>query len=299
METFNVKINDKYSLNGIHFPIKDPKAYLVISTGMTEHSGRYIPLATFLNAASYEVYVLDHFGQGLNVTRVEDLQKWPSNAWNMTLKALNDLVLSLKKKGLSTYIMGFSMGSFFMQGYLETYPNSADKVVIAGSNGPRRFSTSFGYHVAKLIATKKNWDEKSHLVQYLILGDYQRAVKNRTNDNQWLSYNEKNVQSFSSDPLCGSVNTNGFYQEFLYGMNELYKKKNEKRISASDKILILSGVDDPCGSFGKGPKKLYKMYKKLGVKDVNIKVFNHMRHEIFNEVNKEDSYSALLNFLDK
>ena len=62
-------------------------------------------------------------------------------------------------------------------------------------------------------------------------------------------------------------------------------------------ILIVSGAEDPIGGYSKRVMKLDKMYKKLGLNDVNTIIYPNMRHEILNEINKEVVYNDILNFL--
>ena len=53
-------------------------------------------------------------------------------------------------------------------------------------------------------------------------------------------------------------------------------------------IFLIAGDADPVGEYGKSVKKLFSTYKKLGIKDVSLKIYPEARHELFNEPNKED-----------
>jgi len=297
MGIISIKINEKYSLKGNHYSSEDTKANLLIITGMDEHSERYEGFAKILNKEGIDVYVLDHFGQGLNCLDHKDIQKSPHDAWNMTLKAINIEVKELRKFGLPVYLLGHSMGSFFAQSYLEHYPNTVDKVIIMGSNGPRKALLSTANFLSKLTTTKSNWDKPSKFMQNMALGAYSKAIKNSKTSTDWLSYNEANVAKYNADPYCGQVNTCGFYHEFFYGMNTLYKGKLLKNISPEEDILIVSGEEDPVGDEGKGPKKLYSMYLKRGVKKVKLILYPHMRHEILNETGNEKPIEDIKEFL--
>ena len=63
-------------------------------------------------------------------------------------------------------------------------------------------------------------------------------------------------------------------------------------------ILIISGSNDPVGDQGKGVKKLYNFYRKNHL-NVTLKLYDKARHEILNEINKEEVYNDILNFLNK
>ncbi|MFA6829482.1 MAG: alpha/beta hydrolase [Bacilli bacterium] len=297
MEQFETKINNEYSLRGTVFKINEPKAILLGITGMQEYSARYAGFAKDLNEAGYSFYMLDHFGQGLNARTVDDQQIWPFDAWKMTLQALKNTVEELRKQGKPVYLMGHSMGSFFVQSYLEYYPKSVEKAIIMGSNGPGQ---PFGLasFLAKITTTKKTRNQKSVFINNMALGAYAKSIKDRKTDLDWLSYNEENVQTYIAEPYCGHPNTKGFYVEFMAGMNTLYKKANTSRISRDEHILLVSGEDDPVGG-KKGVTKLYDFYKKLGVKDVTLKLYPQMRHEILNELDRQIVVDDILEFLAK
>lgn len=300
MPVFEVKINEEFSQKGIDYKVDVPKAHLLIITGMGEHAERYERFALALNKLNISVHVLDHFGQGQNAKSIEEQQQWPKNAWKMTQVALNNKVKELRKDNVPVYLMGHSMGSFAVQNYLLNYPNSVDKAIIMGSNGKNnKMAISIGNTIARITTTKKNWNKKAAFIENMSLGAYSRSIKNRTSDIDWLSYNEENRKKYAADPYCGHYNTFGFYHEFMDGMNTLYKKKNLKKLSKDEHILVIAGEDDPVGANGKGPRALEKMYKEYGVKDVTLITYPHMRHEILNETDSDKVIKDLIEFIEK
>lgn len=297
MEAFSVKVGN-WVQKGNCWKAEPATSNLVFMTGMQEHSERYDHLARYLNNFGISVYVLDAVGQGLNAPRPEDQQKWFKGAFDTNVSAAHQKVMELKEETkLPTFIMGHSMGSFMTQRYLELFPDSADKVVIWSSNGPRRMKMACAYMLASILTNKRNWDKPSKFISNASFGPYARTVKNRKTDVDWLSYDEENVKDYIADSYCGAENTHGFWKEFLRGMNELYKKKNLKKVSKNEKILIVAGEEDPVGEMGKGPRRLKEMYEKLGVSNVTIFMFPHMRHEIHNETEKHLVYKVLSDFL--
>lgn len=299
MAVFEVKYNDEFVQKGNDYLIEKPKAHLLIITGMDEHSSRYETFAHELNEKGYSVSVLDHWGQGENAKSVEEQQQWPKGAWKMTQADLNKKVQELRKDGVPVYLMGHSMGSFAVQNYLINYPGTVDKVIIMASNGKNnKAAIKAGNLICKMMTTKKNWNKHAKFIENMSIGAYAKSVKNRKDDLEWLSYNEENRKNYAADPYCGHYNTFGFFHEFMDGMNELYKKKNLKRISKDEHILVIAGADDPVGACSKGPKALEKMYKSLGVKDVRLCIFPHMRHEILNETERDKVVDTIVEFLD-
>jgi alpha-beta hydrolase superfamily lysophospholipase len=295
---FDVTLPNGHLQRGMAYTAEGTKKNLLIMTGMNEHATRYGDLAGYLNAQGFDVYVLDAIAQGLNAPKVEDQEKWFVGAFDENVQAANIEIELLKKGGKPTYLMGHSMGSFMVQRYLELYPNTVVKVIEMGSNGPALAKMKMAYGLAKILVNKKNWDKPCKPLSNAGLGAYAKAVKNRKTDLDWLSYNEENVKKYMADPYCGHEDTGGFWHEFLKGMATLYKKNELAKISKDEKILIISGAEDPVGECSKGSTRLAEMYRKLGLKDVTLVLYPHMRHEIHNEKDHAIVYKQISDFLN-
>ena len=187
------------------------------------------------------------------------------------------------------------MGSLLIQGYMEKYPLDVSKVILMGTNGGQRIQMKRGYIFFKLFTNKKNWNKQAHKLQELGINAFSKKIKNRRKKYDWISYNEDNVDSYMSDPLCAHDLTWGFLKEFVKGLAIIWDKKEMKKIQKDIKIYITSGADDGHGRYLKGPKWLIREYMKLGIKEVRYKFYPNMRHEIHNEIGKEEVYKDLLN----
>ena len=64
-------------------------------------------------------------------------------------------------------------------------------------------------------------------------------------------------------------------------------------------LYIISGDDDPVGDLGSGVRKVYEMFLKSGKKDVECKLYKGFRHEILNEIGKEQVYNDILAWTTK
>lgn len=287
-EIVRQEFKDGTSKLGYAWTIKKPKANVIIITGMVETAHRYSDFAEFLCDHGYNVYCMDHYGQGLNAGEKEEgyLAKGivPNSFFSKSVHDCDELVSKLRASLLPTFIFAHSMGSFMLQDYIQRYSLHVNKVVICGSNGPNaKAAYGFGYFVTKLLVHKKNALKEGKFFDKLIFGGYNKKIKHPRTSFDWLSVNTENVDKYMLDDLCGFVPCNKFYKEFLKGDKRLYKRKFLKKVRKDMSIFIIAGKDDPVGAYGKGPQKLAKMYKKLKIEDVRCKVYDNMRHEIMNE----------------
>ena len=275
------------------------KGNVVIFEGMEEHVSRYDEFAKFLNENNYNVYALDTYGQGENVSPdLSDAGIWPVNGFAKMVCAHHEMVNEARKNGLPTYIFSHSMGSYMGQDYIQRFSGDVEKVVLCGA-GSYNPAVGPGKVVAAIVTTKKNRNQKAKLLNNLMFGSFDKKIKNPRTAFDWLSYNQENVDKYINDPLCGFGPTNGFCLEFCKGMAPLFKKKNFSRVSKDQKLFIITGREDPVSNYSKYTFDLEKRYTAIGLKDVTVKVYDGMRHEILNEDRRQEVYNDILEFFNK
>ena len=136
-----------------------------------------------------------------------------------------------------------------------------------------------------------------YLLDRVILGEYNKSFSPNRTPKDWISSDKQSVDEYINDPLCGYPVTNGLWNDLLSGFLRVFDKRNYK-ISKNIPILIISGSHDPVGDNTKGTKKLYKFLSTI-FDNIEIELINNARHEVFNEINKENNYNKLLNFIEK
>ena len=296
MRKISLQVNEGDTLFGNCWEVDNPIANVIIMEGMEEYGARYDGLATFLNKKGFNVYALDCYGQGENIS--DDLSNasfWPKNGFEKQVCAHHAMVEKAKENGMPTYIFSHSMGSFMCQDFIQRFPGCVDKVVLCGS-GSRNPAVGPGYLLARLLTNKRTRNKKAKFLSALMFGNFNKKIENKVTDFDWLSYNRENVRKYLADPKCGYGPTNGFCLEFIIGLKNLYKKDRLAKISKDQKIFLITGAEDPVSNYSKSTEILLKMYKDLGINDVTSKVYPHARHEILFEDCKEEVYQDVLDF---
>lgn len=111
--------------------------------------------------------------------------------------------------------------------------------------------------------------------------------------------NENVLTNYNNDSLCGFKFTTNGYKTLFSLLHFVDKEKNLTDIPKELPIFIISGMEDPVGDYGKGPKNVYDTYKKIGIKDVSIKLYEDIRHEILNDVEREQVFTDILNWIEE
>lgn len=286
------------ALRGHHWMINNPKANVIIVTGMQEHSNRYDEFAEFLNKNGFNVYCLDYYGQGENV-RNGKYGLVPKDAFFKMADTIYELQIKLDRETeLPTYLFGHSMGSFIAQAYLQRHRDVCKKVVLSGTSGKIPMA-KLGFKLAKMKINAKNWDEPSPFFEKLSVGAYQKTIKNREFDCDWISYNRENRVKYDADPACGQMCSNGFYYNLLSGTSIIFDKQYIQTINPEADILVVVGEHDAVSRNAKDAYTLIKRYQKYDHYKIKLNVYKNMRHEVLNEDDKMTVFNDILEFYNK
>lgn len=281
-------------------PESQVRAVLQISHGVSEYILRYEPFAEYLTARGFAVVGHDHLGHGQSVAEGSArLYFGPKGSWNWVVDDIDQRRNLAKEKfpQVPYFLLGHSMGSFLARTYLIRYPGAVDAVVIMGTGQMPPAVIAGGMAVAAEEARRVGEDQVSPLVDKLSFGAYnKRFAPNRTNFD-WLSLNQDNVDRYIADPLCGGNATIGLFREMLGGLSFIAKPQNLKRMNLNIPVLFISGEMDPVGDCGKGVQRAYESFRKAGVRDVSLKLYPELRHEILNETCRETVYDDIYQWL--
>ena len=296
MREFALKVNED-KLIGHAWEVKDPIANVVIFQGMEEYGLRYDHFAKFLNQNCINAYALDCYGQGSNVkSDFSNESFWPEDGFFKMVDAHYCMVEEAKKNGAKTYVFAHSMGSFMGQMFIQKHPGAVDKIVLCGT-GSKKPGMGLAVMLAKRVGTGKKRFQKAKFLNKMMFGSFNKKIKNPKTDYDWLSYNAENVEKYVNDPLCGFGPTNGFCYQFLKGLKAMYTLDGLNKIDKNQSVFLISGDADPVTNYGKSTQKMFDLYKNLGLKKVEKKIYSQARHELIFEACRDEVYKDILDYL--
>lgn len=260
------------------WPVAKPKGCVQLVHGLGEHARRYDHLAAALNRAGYSVYADDHRGHGATGLRMtaEGTTKKQGNLGKGGMAAVFEGVRQLshiivgENPEEPLVLLGHSWGSMIAQRIFNQYSDEYDGLVLSGSSILIPGVTpSSGFN--------KKWAKTPNSSGY-----------------EWLSRDEEVGREFLADPK-------NFPETAIqvFGITNAAKLMGipSKQIDSHVPILLMAGSDDPLGG-EKGNKRLLDAYRKAGVHDVELVIYHDARHEIFNEINKDEVIADLVAWLD-
>lgn len=303
MKKYTEKIASKDSKNSLNTVIweteKEPVGVLQIVHGMAEYIDRYDDFAKYMTEHGFNVIGHDHLGHGYSVSDERDYGFFAEeNGDKIIIEDMHSVTQYAKEKWeeLPNFILGHSMGSFCLRQYLTKYSNDVFGAIIMGTG----WIPSAAALLGKTIATNTCKSKGSHTVNPLLikltLEPYNKPFAPARTNCDWLSRDEKQVDLYVNDKLCGFDFTAGAYKDFFTVLEKIAKNRQLIGMRKSLPILITSGSVDPVGG-KKACEKLNAQYKRCGINDVTLKLWENDRHEILNELDKSDVYDYIYNWL--
>ncbi|MEY4417836.1 MAG: hypothetical protein RIQ88_274 [Actinomycetota bacterium] len=260
------------------WPVENPKAIVQIAHGLGDHARRYDHLAHALNQAGYSVYADDHRGHGVTGSKqvASGQTKTMGNLGPGGIKAAFEQVheftnlIKAENPGQKIVLFGHSYGSFIAQKLVNMYSDEYDAVILSGSSlllpgvlGAGNFN--------------KKWAKDKDVTGY-----------------EWLSRDKEVGKKFAEDKytfLADAAKVLGIPN----GLQLFFTPK--KGIREDLPLLIQAGSDDPIGGT-KGNEMLANTYRnKCGLDNVTAIIYHDGRHEMYNEINKDEVISDLLKFI--
>jgi alpha-beta hydrolase superfamily lysophospholipase len=197
-------------------------------------------------------------------------------------------------------LLGHSMGSFMVRTLLAKYPKSGvSAVILSGTGWMHRGIINSGIAAATLVAKRIGADKPSKLISDMMFGSYNRKIRHQRTAFDWLTRDHRIVDAYVADPLCGFTMTAGLAKEMLTGLLYIQEPEHMAKMRKDLPIFFIAGAEDPVGNYGEGVKQTVQAFLKAGMKNVSMRLYPLCRHEVLNELNREEVYGNILDWLKK
>lgn len=254
-----------------------PKAVFQLTHGLGEHALRYERLAQELVAAGYSVWADDHRGHGAT-----GMQQYAGDTTRLGrlgpggLRATVDdvrhftAIIRAQNPGVPVVLFGQSWGSLMAQKVIDSNAGDYDGVVLAGT----------AYRT----------------LRHMNSGDLSRRHRQPGGTGyEWLSRDPAVADAFVADPLT-------FYADVprLFGIPDGLRLlgRPTKTMEKNLPILLLAGSEDSLGGETSVAKLANAYVRRSKLTDVQAIVYPEARHEVFNEINRDEVVADLIAWLD-
>lgn len=283
-------------------PDGQPRAIVQIAHGIAEHVDRYSEFMEFLASHGYLVVANDHLGHGKSVGKNELMGFFASeDGWPYVVGDMERLHDRMHKEypQLPYVLFGHSMGSFLTRTFIIKHPDKYDAVILSGTGHQVKPLVLGGYAMASTAVKLYGPTKIGKKLNAVAFGSYTKGIENYRTEFDWLSRDEAQVDKYIADPLCGFVPTVSLFRDMMGGIKFVTDKKNINTMSKTQPVYFMSGDRDPVGDNGAGVERAYKAFCDAGLHDVMIRLYPGGRHEMLNEINKDDVYKDILAWLEE
>lgn len=283
-------------------PEEAPKAILQIVHGMAEYADRYHEFAVNMAERGFLVTGEDHLGHGLTVQQGGLYGYFCEN--DPATVVVRD-VHRLKKltqqeyPGLPYFMLGHSMGSFIVRNYICKYGTGIDGAVIMGTGMQKKAIVSSAGKMAAIQKVFYGSEYVSKALDKAVFGQYNKRIAAPKTESDWLNKDEKKVEEYRNDPMCGFTFTVNGFQTLFALLGRLYQQENLDGMPKQLPILFASGTEDPVGEYFEGVERAVQSFRDTGMQDVTVKKYEKGRHELLNEPEWEQVAEDIYNWLSE
>ena len=272
-----------------------PKAAVFIVHGMQEHRYRYEDFARFL--ADHDIAVVTYDLPGHGETDQGEDRGWfgENNGWrNLVMSAVEMAVFTRKQfPKIPVFLLGHSMGSMIGRCFLQLHDGLIDGIILSGAPVYTP-AASAGKTIALASAVRNGKKGHSSLLDQLATGSFNKGIENPRTPLDWLSYLEENVDRYIADPDAGFPFTVQGYKDLFDGMIQMNDLSLYRCNNPELPIYLIAGEDDPCIGGEKGFHYSAERLRQAGYKNVGVRMFPGMRHEILQEEDHMLVYNDIL-----
>lgn len=252
-------------LNVNKFEVENPKATIIITHGIAEHSMRYERIVGILNENNYNVITYDLRGHGQSQGKRGYLK-----SFHNFVDDLEVIVNKERVKGGKIFLLGHSMGGLITHLH----------------------SVKYG-HVTGLIISGAPTDYLKDVTPLKVIGPLVRFLRKKTN---FVDEQLSRVKQVETDYLNDPLNLKYFYfglayEMFVKGVRYLHTNVNNLSIP----VLLLHGSNDEIV-----PAMMTKNhFDKINFHDKQMILYEGSLHEILNDLDHEKVEQDIIKWLAK
>lgn len=296
LKSTNGKTNLTYF---VYEPQSEPKAMIQIAHGMSEYVERYEPLIDYLVQDGFLVFGNNHLGHKGSVASEADLGflGGTTQGWKYMYQDIIQMGELMKEQypQLKLFLHGHSMGSFLARAVMVNKPQNYDGVILCGTSGSNP-AIGMGKVAVKIVSALRGNRARSALLTKLFCGTYNSKYEKIRTSEDWLTRDNEIVDHYRADKYCSFVFTANGYLNLVELLEYVTSDDWYDKVPTDLPIFMISGEMDPVGGWGKGIREVDEKLRQKPRADYRMKLYPQMRHEIHNEIGKEEVYADILNW---
>ena len=278
-------------------PEGEPRAVLQFSHGLCGCKERYLDFMQFLARRGVACVAGDHRGHGASIRKREDLGYMYEGGYMALVDDMRQITEWIHRTfpGRPVYLLGHSMGSMAARVYTKYDDSSIDGLILTGSPS-REPLLGLAKALSGLLCGIGMSRMRLSFSQRTTSWKYNRRFASE-GVQAWTCSDSRSRAEFLANPLCNFYITANMSYNILSMMSEIYDEGRWCVSNPSMPIMFISGSDDPLML---GEPRFHRSAQNIcdrGYMNVTSAIYPAMRHEVLNEIGKEEVWADILDFM--
>jgi alpha-beta hydrolase superfamily lysophospholipase len=264
-------VDDVRIVYDVWTPGATPRGVVILAHGLGEHARRYDHVAARFGRDGLITYALDHRGHGRSGGKrvlVKDISEYTADFGTLVGIAAKE------HPGLTRIVLGHSMGGGIVFAYGVEHPDDYDLMVLSGPAVAAQLA------VSPLLG----WVAKT-------MGAIAPGLPLQALDASAVSRDPAVVNAYNTDPLVYHGKIPGGVARALLVVGETMPQRAP---SLTAPLLVVHGSDDRLIPV-EGSRRLGEA---VGSRDVELKVYPGLYHEVFNEPEQEQVLDDVVSWIN-
>lgn len=241
-----------------------PKAVLVVVHGLGDHSGRYGPFIRYFVQRGFAVALYDQRGHGRS-----EGERAHAGQFQDFLQDLAQFVQLTKERfpKLPMFLVGHSFGGQVALNFVVRYAKGLRGIILSSPN-------------VMLKLPVPNWKKK--------MADWAQNSMGRMKlshhiDSKMLSHDPEVVEAYDNDPLVFTHVTARLGAIIMHNLDIIMALASRIHVPA---LFLQAGSDEICS-----PEGTRAFFQRVPIVKKQLKVYDGMYHELFNETNRDQVFA--------
>ena len=278
-------------------PEGEPRAVLQFSHGLCGCKERYLSFMEYMAGKGIASVASDHRGHGTSIRTKDDLGYMYEGGYMALVDDMRMVTdwIHTTYPTCPVFLLGHSMGSMAARVYAKYDDSAIDGLILTGSPSKEPLLW-LGRAVSGFLCIFG----MSRLRMSFSQGFTSRRYNHRfasEGEQAWTCSDSRSRMAFRANPVCNFNVTANMSFNILSMMSEVYDKGEWRVSNPSMPILFLSGSDDPLMISESRFHSSAQNICDRGYVNVTSAIYPAMRHEVLNEIGKEEVWADILDFI--
>lgn len=281
-------------------PKGEIRGILQMVHGMAEHKERYLETMEYFAEHGFVCAMHDHRGHGDSVASNDDLGYFNDMSGDAIVDDVAMISDLLKERypQLPLILFGHSMGSLIVRAYMKKYDDKVNGLIVCGSPSKRTTLPAEKLFIQLMIKLKGE-RYRSSFINKLSFGAYNKKFPQAASENAWICSDPQVVKAYDASEKCGFTFTLNGFMNVLNLMDKTYSKNYWQMKNRHVPIFYIIGSDDPCAEGLEHFKASVHFMCQVGYENITHKIYPNVRHEILNDISKNEVRADMLAFMEK